>query len=69
MKNATLLGWGAVLCGLIGMIYTIYHDTIWGRYEGWSLFATKSHIAIALCAVAIIVGAKLLTMGERKRAG
>lgn len=69
MKNATLLGLGAVLCGLIGIIYTIYHDVLWDRYDGWTLIGTKSHIGIALCAVAIIVGAKLLSIGARQRAG
>ncbi len=69
MKNTALLGWGGLICGLIGMIYTMYHDVVWDRYEGWTLFATMSHIAVALCVLAIIAGGMLIVIGARRRAG
>jgi hypothetical protein len=34
MRHATSLGWTAILCGLIGIIYSNYHDVLWDSYDG-----------------------------------
>lgn len=67
MKFAMPLGWIAIVCGLIGMIYTFYHDAIWNSYDGWVNLGWKSDLAVALGVVAIFVGANLLILAARQR--
>ena len=69
MKFARPLGWAGIVCGLIGMIYTFYHDAIWNRYDGLVILGWKSDLAVALGVVANIVGANLLIVAARQRGG
>ena len=69
MKNATSLGWIAIFCGLIGLVYTTYHDVLWNSHDGWVILGWKSQLAMALCVVAIIAGGNLIAVGARRRDG
>ena len=69
MKFARPLGWAGIVCGLIGMIYTFYHDAIWNRYDGLVILGWKPDLAVALDVVAIFVGANLLIVAARQRGG
>ena len=63
----SLIGRLGVACGLIGLVYTFYHDVIWETYEGgdWVLIGWKTHLAVALCIVAIVFGASLMSWAGR----
>jgi len=69
MKHASALGWIGLVCGLIAMIYTFYHDVIWDSYDGAIMLGWKSDLAIALGLVAVFVGANLLIVGARRGRG
>ncbi len=69
MKFATPIGWTGIVCGLIAMIYTFYHDAIWNTYEGMIKLGWKSDLAVALGVVAIFVGVNLVVVGARQRGG
>ena len=69
MKFATPLGWTGIVCGLIALIYTFYHDVIWDNYDGWINLGWKSDLAVAPGVVAVFVGANLLIVGARRRGG
>ena len=66
-----LIGRLGVACGLIGLVYTFYHDVIWSRYEGgnWVLIGWKTHLAVALCILAIVIGASMMSWANRQARG